>query len=167
MPAVCKTENENTSTETKIQTDIRYRCKHAHTTQRLEYDEWCLGLRRLHFIREEDRLCAKFSVLFILSGLWRASADNGRVSRGGITHPGLGQTLSYSLYCIVCRPHGSLKVSRSALRWWITYKDWRSRRVSCFLQRPQFITGLCVESVVIMSASSCVTNTNTMNLWRQ
>lgn len=98
------------------------------------------GLGRLHFIREEDKLCAKFSALFILSGLWRASGDSGKQCEcqqgGGVTHPWLGQTLSCSSCCIVCRPHGSLKVSRSAQRWWITYRDWKSSRVSCFLLCP-------------------------------
>lgn len=36
------------------------------------------GLGRLHFIREEDKLCAKLSALFILSGLRRASGDSGK-----------------------------------------------------------------------------------------
>lgn len=47
------------------------------------------GLTRLHFIREEDKLCAKLGALFILSGLQRASGDSGKqcsVSTGGAKH---------------------------------------------------------------------------------
>lgn len=43
--------------------------------------------------------------------------NNASVNRGGhntsVTGP---DALTLSFYCIVCRPHGSLKVSRSALK---------------------------------------------------
>lgn len=110
VPAVCRTENENTSKETQIRTDIRYgRKTRSHTST--EHGVWWMmfGLGRLHFIREEDKLCAKLSALFILSGLWRASGDSGKQCKcqqgGGITHPWLGQTLSHSLFTVLYVVH--------------------------------------------------------------
>lgn len=64
------------------------------------------GLGRLHFIKKEDKLCAKLSALFILSGLQRASRDSGKqcsVSIGGhntsVTGPDALFTFSL-LYCM-------------------------------------------------------------------
>lgn len=42
-------------------------------------------LRRLHFIREEDKICAKLSGLFILTGLRRASGDSGKQCSVSVT----------------------------------------------------------------------------------
>ena len=126
--------------ETQMRTDVERRRKRAHTpTLGLEYDEWCLGSggytslgRRTNFV-PSSALCLSF---LVSDEPAETVGNNVSVNRGGITHPWLGQTLSCSSYCIVCRPHGSLKVSRSAQRWWITYKDWKSSRVSCFLLCP-------------------------------
>lgn len=123
--------------ETQIRADARYRRKHARTpAQRLEHDEWCLRSggctslgRRTNFV-PSSVLCLSF---LVSDEPAETVGNNVSVNKGGITHPWLGQTLPDSLYCIVCRPHGSLKVNWSALRWWITHKDWKSSRVSCFL----------------------------------
>lgn len=163
VPVVCRTENENTSAETQIRTDIRYRRKHAHTaTQRPEYDEWCLGSggctslgRRTNFV-PSSVLCLSF---LVSDEPAETVGNDVSVNSGGITRPWLGQTLSYSLYCVVCCPHGSLKVSRSALWWWITCKHWKSSWVSCSLQCPMFIIGHCVESSVSSPASGCAADT--------
>lgn len=61
------------------------------------------GLGRLHFIREEDKLCAKLGVLFILSGPRRAGADNEKAWRagggGGKGESGV-QTFSHPSYTV-------------------------------------------------------------------
>lgn len=123
-------------TQAQRRTDIRYGRKHAHTpTQRLEYDEWCwcsggctsLG-RRTNFV-PSSVLCLSF---LVSDEPAETVGNNVSGKKRGIRHPWLGQTLSHSLCCIVCHPHGSLKVSRSALRWWIAYEDWKSNWVSCF-----------------------------------
>lgn len=41
------------------------------------------GLGRLHFIKEEDKLCTKLGVLFILSGPRRAGTDNEKAWQAG------------------------------------------------------------------------------------
>lgn len=66
---------------------------------------------------------------------------------------------SRSSSLIVCHPHGSVKVRWSARWWWITYKDWKSSWVSCFLLCRVFIITRCVESSVSRAASGNVTDT--------
>lgn len=165
-------KKENTSTETWTWTDIWERSERAHTpAQTLEYDEWSLGSggctslgRRTNFVPSSVH-CLSF---LVSDEPAETLGNNAQCQQGGhntsVTAPDALCTLS-CLYCIVCRPHGSLKVSRSALRWWITYKDWESSRVSCFLICPMFVMGHGGESSVSRPASGRVTDAESLHRW--
>lgn len=115
----------------QIPPDIWSKCEHNP-----EAGGWWMmfGLSKLHFIREEDKLWAKCSALCpSCSPTSQLRQWDPICGQGGVTHWWRGETLSYSLYCIVCRPHGSLKGSWSAQWWWIASKYWKFSRVSCFL----------------------------------
>ena len=76
------------------------------------------GLRRLHFIREEDKLCAKVCVLWIL---WVSDGQAwtiGKCQLGGTYHI---RVWTWSSGHHLCHQQEFLKATQSALRWWITY----------------------------------------------
>lgn len=84
-------KNENTSAETQIQADARYRRKHARTpAQRLEHDEWCLRSRgctslgrRTNFV-PSSVLCLSF---LVSDEPAETVGNNVSVNKGSITHP--------------------------------------------------------------------------------
>lgn len=108
------------------------------------------GLRRLHFIREADKLCAKFCVLFILSGLWWASVDNRKSVSWGVHNTSMAGPGAQVITYVINRSPWKL-ASQAAM---MDYLQWTSR----FLQCLRFIIGCCVESVVLIPTSSWATN---------